>query len=104
MKCKAIVTLAITLFFCAFSYSQIKDKNSGIFTDLRDGQEYKWLKIGNQIWMAENLNFKIKGSWWYKNDEENGHKYGRLYTWEAAVKACPEGWHLPSEQEWKQLE
>ena len=78
--------------------------SSGTFTDTRDGQRYKWVRIGNQIWMAENLNYKTLNSWWYDNSSSNGDVYGRLYTWEAARSACPNGWHLPrSNKEWKVL-
>ena len=54
--------------------------------------------------MAENLNYETTDSWWYDNDPVNGEIYGRLYTWDAAMSACPPGWHLPSDDEWKQLE
>lgn len=50
--------------------------------------------------MAENLNFKTKNSSCYDGKEENCAKYGRLYNFEDAVKACPSGWHLPEDDEW----
>ena len=73
----------------------------GEFTDDRDGQVYKTVKLkdGN-TWMAQNLNFDVgEGCSFYDNDPELGGIYGRLYTWDAAMKACPEGWRLPSNKE-----
>jgi uncharacterized protein (TIGR02145 family) len=76
----------------------------GTFTDERDGQTYKTVKIGNQVWMAENLRFNVgDGCWCYQDNEDNCKKYGRLYTWDAAKKACPAGYHLPSREEWAEL-
>ena len=72
----------------------------GYFTDIRDGQTYKWVKIGNQVWMAENLNYKTGNSWCYDNATANCNKYGKLYDWKTARGACPLGWHLPSYAEW----
>lgn len=80
-------------------------QQTGTFIDSRDGKLYNTVKIGNQIWFAENVTFKAdSGCWAYKNDEKNVAILGRLYTWETANIVCPVGWHLPSDDEWITLE
>jgi len=78
--------------------------DTGSFADVRDNQIYKWVKIGTQAWMAQNLNYEMsKGSSCYNNDSAFCRIYGRLYEWSTALKACPAGWHLPAHAEWTVL-
>lgn len=74
------------------------------FKDSRDNQEYSLVKIGKQCWFGKNLNYASSvGSACYGDDEANCKTYGRMYDYETALAACPEGTHLPSAEEWEEL-
>jgi uncharacterized protein (TIGR02145 family) len=97
--------LFLILSFCFFkilSAQSITDVESII--DSRDGQVYKFVRIGDKSWMLENLNYSSKsGSWCYDENVSNCDLYGRLYDWQTAKNVCPHGWRLPSKKDFENL-
>ena len=100
-----ISLLLVTLSSCNINDYMEPDGATGSFTDTRDGTTYKTVKIGSHWWMSENLNYQTdSASWCYNNDPQMCAVYGRLYTLEAALEACPSGWRLPTNEEYSALE
>jgi uncharacterized protein (TIGR02145 family) len=120
-------TLLVLLISCE---DENLKRKTGSFEDTRDGQIYKWVKIGDQTWMAENLNIGtcIDGSldqtdnqiiekYCYEDEEGNCDVYGGLYQWDEMMQylpsksgivettrgICPDGWHIPTDEEWEIL-
>jgi len=90
-------------FFLGVSLVATAQEPGPLLVDERDGQPYPTVQIGEQLWMAVNLNFESPGRQCYDHDAENCRLYGGLYAWEEAMEVCPAGWHLPSKEEWAQL-
>ncbi len=106
--------------------SNIRPTDTGVYTDQRDGNSYQWVRLGALEWMNSNLKYGLR---YYENEygglltdgdgyprevyyhddidfdfEADFDEYGNLYTWEEALKACPEGWRLPTDKDWQNLE
>lgn len=80
----------------------------GTYTDERDGETYRWVRYGNLDWMADNFRHYVGGGMdsLYVDADGNTHlaELGRLYTATGAKAATPDGWRLPTDDDWKQLE
>jgi len=73
------------------------------FTDSRDYKTYKTIIIGSQTWMSKNLEFTPATHSCYNGLATNCTKYGPLYDWDIAIHVCPDGWRLPSDDDWEIL-
>jgi uncharacterized protein (TIGR02145 family) len=121
---KKLIVLCMTLLSIvggcsdSSSNSNSNEPSSGVFIDPRDSKSYKYVIIGKQKWMAENLNFNEEStSKCYENSDENCSVYGRLYDWKTVMNSenpseinssivqgiCPSGWHVPQRSEWVEL-
>jgi uncharacterized protein (TIGR02145 family) len=123
---KRVILITITKLIACTLFAQ----QYGSLKDIRDGRVYKTVKIGDQVWMAENLNVskfrngdpikqvKTDDEWeraslseqpawsFYANNLANGEKYGKIYNWYAVHDKrglAPKGWKIPSENDWSIL-
>ena len=103
----------------------LRPSATGTYTDSRDGQTYTWVRLGEQEWMTSNLRYGTPYNecryggpfldeygnpqrvWSYHADFDYPGDIaanGNLYTWEEATSVCPDGWRLPSDEDWQRLE
>ena len=126
LSCSVLVLFLIFTIACERDSSDDRSALYGRWTDPEDGTVYRTLQLGDQTWLADNLNrgYMIDGAedqkdngiiekYCYDNEPAMCDKYGGLYQWDEAMQystressqgICPEGWHIPSDSEWKILE
>lgn len=105
---KKIYTIVVFVFLGVIFQISCKKENCepnfnaalkyGTYTDTRDGTKYRTISFKGQVWMAENLRYFDKNAKSY-----DCNVYGQLYTEYTVKTACPPGWHLPSEEDWREL-
>lgn len=77
-----------------------------IYGKMRDdltGREYETVQIGDQVWLVANLRSNTFSSYCYDDEASLCEEEGRLYEWNAAMNACPRGWRLPTQADWRTL-
>ncbi len=122
MRKKTIIILMAIVATCVFMScskdddavpAKVPASASGTWTDPRDGNVYGWVRYGDTEWMTTNLKFYVDSSYIYQpysvsneyiENKDILEKYGRLYTYESAQKACPDGWRVPTDEDWQKLE
>ncbi|MBK9730713.1 MAG: hypothetical protein IPO83_05440 [Chitinophagaceae bacterium] len=97
MKNHLLLAALLLIASTAFTVTNPAGNNNKAATD------FPSIKIGNQVWMTKNWDYKTPKSWYFENDSINNLKYGRLYYFSNALAAAPPGWHLPSLDEWQEL-
>lgn len=114
-----VAALALTFTACSDDDdtlpAKVQPTSAGMFTDPRDGQTYGWVRYGSLDWMTENYRYDagstecsvyLDADEYQKSNPSLRHlpKYGRLYTVKGALAACPDGWRLPTDADWQDLE
>lgn len=118
------IPAALTVFELLVACSSVEKPPEATVVDARDGRIYKTVQVGNQVWLAENLNYGVPVNdcdqqnngivekTFYENDSTKGAIYGGLYTWNEAMNwqktagnqgICPDGWHIPTREDWQEL-
>ena len=121
LKYLIVITLSVIFSSCDnddFKDTNLKPSATGVMTDI-DGNEYGWVRLGSLDWMTSNLRsgtafFDLEDDYWggkllslqysIEQTRREYELYGNLYTFEQAVEQIPDGWRLPTDDDWKELE